>query len=81
MLSAGDMTEADRDVHLSRVSDEDLLQTIRHNVEAVYTEVLHIPVPDRVVAILGRLDIASQTLSLQGSSSTGPDAGIVTPAL
>ena len=71
MLSAGDMTEADRDVHLSRLSDEDLLQTIRHNVEAVYTEVLHIPVPDRVVAILGRLDIASQHFPYRGHRQLG----------
>jgi hypothetical protein len=41
-----------------RVSDEDFLRTIRHDLAAVYTDVLRAPIPSRVAAILASLENA-----------------------
>jgi hypothetical protein len=41
-----------------RVSDEDFLRTIRDDLAAVYTDVLHAPIPSRVAAVLARLENA-----------------------
>jgi hypothetical protein len=41
-----------------RVSDEDFLRTIRHDLAAVYTEVLRAPIPGRVAAVLASLEDA-----------------------
>ena len=41
-----------------RVSDEDFLRAIRHDLAAVYTEVLRAPIPTRVAAVLANLENA-----------------------
>jgi hypothetical protein len=41
-----------------RVSDEDFLRTIRHDLAAVYTDVLRAPIPARVAAVLASLENA-----------------------
>jgi hypothetical protein len=41
-----------------RVSDEDFLRTIRHDLAAVYTDVLRTPIPSRVAAVLASLENA-----------------------
>jgi hypothetical protein len=41
-----------------RISDEDLLRNIRHDLSAVYTDVLGTPIPNRVAAVLASLENA-----------------------
>ena len=41
-----------------RVSDEDFLRPIRDDLAAVYTDVLHAPIPSRVAAVLVSLENA-----------------------
>ncbi len=43
-------------VDRGRVSDDDLLQTIRRDLAAVYTDVLRLPIPDAIAAVLNRLE-------------------------
>jgi hypothetical protein len=41
-----------------RMSDDDLLRNIRHDLLAVYTDVLGTPIPNRVAAALASLEKA-----------------------
>ena len=45
------------------ISDEELLHTIHDHLAAVYADVLHVPIPDRIAAILRRLEAAVQPTS------------------
>ncbi len=61
MLAAADLSaDCTRDVDRGRVSDEALLQTICHDLAAVYTEVLRVPIPDSVATILSLLEARFQ---------------------
>ncbi len=44
------------DADRSRMSDQDLLVAISHGLTAVYTDVLRLPIPDGVAAVLNRLE-------------------------
>jgi hypothetical protein len=41
-----------------RISDEDLLRNIRHDLSVVYTDVLCTPIPNRIAAVLANLENA-----------------------
>ncbi len=45
----------------TRVSDEDLLKTVRRDLVSVYTDVLCKPIPDRLAATLAHLEAAVKT--------------------
>lgn len=56
MIAAGGSDDGSRVVDPSRVSDEDLLHSIGHDLAAVYTDVLRLPVPDRIAEVVSRLE-------------------------
>ena len=59
MLAAVDSWSDSRgDLDRPAVSDEDLLQAIRRDLAAVYTDVLRAPIPDGIAAVLSRLENA-----------------------
>jgi hypothetical protein len=60
MAAADPHTERTIDLDRKRRSDEDLLRTIGRDLAALYSEVLHAPIPEGIAAVAIRLAALSQ---------------------
>ena len=60
LFSPSHKSRAEGGTRCPRVSDEDLLKSILHDLAAVYTDVLRTPIPGRVAAVLSSLETALQ---------------------
>lgn len=63
LLVADRSDDCGADSDRSRVSDQDLLRSIGHDLAAVYTDVLRLPIPDGIAAVLSRLETSFQPSS------------------
>jgi hypothetical protein len=59
MAAANRSTEHCVDLDRKRRSDEEFLRTIGRDLAALYSDVLHAPIPERIAAISSRLGAMS----------------------